>query len=458
MRNFLQKGPTLSKHEPSAFVQRRRSFARAVSCLLALVVSTQSFSFQRVQLQNTGVVSGTVTLHGNAVAGVMVIVLASNTTRQWSTLTDSEGRYEIKGLPRIDGLITIANTSYVLAQGIGGAFQQLEVKNGSTSVHDLDLTEGGIITGCSEYKSKQPVVEHEVVYERVDPANQGFSAMSFRPSVVTNDEGCFRLFGLPRGQYRVGIGKPSGITDATLPLPFPTVFYLTEEQNGARVVEVQPGNVTELGKLTINHFFKTSRLTGAFIDNTSGEAIPSFPFDLLRLDDKGIAATSRLTTDEKGQFAIDDLYAGTYRLQPAIRSTERRGYTFTPLTIQAGEKDVHRVVACTAQTASVHGAVMINGSLAVTGQDCAIALKDGDQIDPSSGSTYRANLQKGKFSLIGLERGIYTLVVMPLRPSLQFREVQIDNEIFRNQGPFVILRIDLTAGDKNVKIFLAEEK
>jgi hypothetical protein len=362
-------------------------------------------------------------------------------------------------LSEIEGLITLANTSHVLADGIGGAFQQLRVKNGDTTVHNLDLIEGGTITGCAEYKSKQPLVEHEVIYERTDPAIQGFSVMSFRSPVLTNDEGCFRLYGLPRGQYRVGIGKPGGITEATLPLPFPTVFFPAEEQNVARVFEVQPGNVTDLGRLTINHDFKVSRLTGVFIDKVSGKPIPTFPFDLIRVDDRGIAGTSRLTTNEKGEFGIDDLFAGSYRLQPAIRSTERRGYTFTPLSFQAGEKDVHKlVVLCTSHTASVHGVVIINGSRAASSQDCVIALKEGDQIDPVNGSVYRASLQNGKFSFTGLEKGVYTLVVMPLRPSLQFREVQIGGEVVRNQGLFGILQIDLTAGDKNLRILLSDQK
>lgn len=459
MRNSLKKGSTCSFEKLGAFARRSWRFIKAVTCLLALAASSSSFSFQSVQSQNTGVVSGSVTLRGKAVPGVMVIVLASNTTRQWSTLTDSDGRYEIKGLPGVEGLITIANTSYVLLDGIGGAFQQVQIQSGNNTVHDLDLIEGGVITGCATYKSKQPLVEHEVIYERNDPAIQGFSAVSFRPPVVTNDEGCFRLYGLPRGQYRVGIGKPRGVTDATLPLPFPTVYFPAEEQNGARVVEVQPGHVADIGRLTINHDFKVSRLSGVFIDKTNGEAIPAFPFDLVRVDDKGIAATSRFTTDEKGLFVIDDLFAGAYRLQPAIRSTERRGYTFTALTVHAGEKDVPRlVIKCTSQTASVHGNVVINGSLAAGSQDCVIALKDGDQIDPASGNIYRVSLKNGKFSLTDLEKGIYTLVVLPLRPSLQFREVQIGGELVRNPGPFGILQIDLTAGDKNLKIFLADEK
>lgn len=459
MRNSLRKGSPFSAGKVYAFARRSCGFTKALTCLVAFAVSSSPSTFQHAGYLNTGVVSGSVTLRSKAVPGVMVIVLASNTTRQWSALTDSEGRYEIKGLPAIEGLITIANTSYVLADGIGGAFQPLQVKNGSTTVHDLDLIEGAIITGCAEYKSKQPLVEHEVIYERTDPAIQGLAAMSFRPPVLTNDEGCFRLYGLPRGQYRVGIGKPSGITDATLPLPFPTVFFPAEEKNAAKVIEVQPGNVTDLGRLTINHDFKISRLTGVFTDKASGEPIPAFPFDLIRLDDKGIAGTSRLTTDEKGEFGIDDLFAGSYRLQPAIRSTERRGYTFTPLSFQAGDKEAHRlVVLCSSHTASVNGVVIINGSAAAGSQDCVIALKDGDQIDPANGNLYRASLQNGKFRLTGLERGIYTLVVMPLRPSLQFREVQIGGEVVRNQGPFGILQIDLTAGDKNLKIFLSDEK
>ena len=175
---------------------------------------------QDVSRQNVGVLTGTVKLRDKALSGVAVIVRSAD-GRQRSSLSNSKGEYEIRNLQNGTYLLTVGNTPYVLSDGIAGTFMQLGIGGSGVTTADIALTEGGVATGCVEYASKHPAIERQVIYENTNLMLSGFSLMSFRNAVTTNDQGCFRLYGLPSGKYRVGVGKPvDGLsTELSAPLP-----------------------------------------------------------------------------------------------------------------------------------------------------------------------------------------------------------------------------------------------
>ena len=115
------------------------------------------------------------------------------------------------------------------------------------------------------------------------------------------------------------------------------------------------------------------------------------------------------------------------------------------------------VIQCTSLTASVRGQVTINNNDSVSNNDCSIALKAGDGLAAGDGDIYRLTLDRGKFELSGLPRGVYSLLVLPLRTSLQYEQAQVGTQLLRGSaGPFGVLKIDLTNGEQVVKISLKE--
>lgn len=427
-----------------------------IKTCLALTVTAVCSNAHEVNGQNGGVLRGTVKLKDKAVAGVMVIVRSADAGHKTS-LSNSKGEYEIHNLPNGTYLLTVGNTPYVLSDGIGGSFKQLDIKGGSITIADIALTEGGVLTGCVEYASKQPVIERQVIYENTDLTFDGYSLMSFRQTAVTDDQGCFRLFGLPGGKYRVGIGKPVNGLSTDLSAPFSHIYYPgVQRDSEAELVEVTAGQERKLGTLVLKNRTQTGIIKGSFIDSGSGDRVPNLSFELVRYDERGISTISSLVSDEAGEFQIENQAFGRYRIQPAVRAGRDTLFTFQSISFELDKTDTSEfLIECTSLSVRVRGEVRINNNDSASDKDCSIALKAGDGLGTTDGDVYRITLNRGKFELSGLPRGVYTLVILPLRTSVEYEQAQVGTQILRGSlGPIGIVKIDLTTGDQMVRVFL----
>jgi hypothetical protein len=425
---------------------------------LILILAAICCNAQETSGQNVGVLRGTVKLRDKALVRVTVI-LRSVDGGQKSSLSNSKGEYEIRNLNHGTYLLTVANTPYVLSDGIAGTFMQLEINGSGVTTTDIALTEGGVATGCVEYASKQPAIEHHVIYENTTLMLNGFSLMSFRNVVTTNDQGCFRLYGLPSGKYRVGFGKPVNGLSTDLSAPFSPNYYPgVQRQEDAQLVEVTEGQERNLGTLVLKSQTRTSRIKGSFINSATGDPVPNLSFQLVRYVEGGISSISTLNSDEAGEFQVENQALGRYRIQPALKVGGDTFFTFQSIAFELSETDPREfVIQCTSLIASIRGEITINNNDPANNNDCSIALKAGDGLAAGDGDIYRITLNRGRFELSGLPRGVYSLLVLPLRTSLQYEQAQVGTQFLRGSaGPFGILKIDLTAGEQVIKIFLKE--
>lgn len=420
---------------------------------LTLTLSFICCSAQAVNGQGSGILRGTVKLRDKALAGVMVI-LRSADVDQKSSLSNAAGEYEIRNLQSGTYLLTVGNTPYVLSASFGGAMMQVEIKNSGTTTVDLVLTEGGVLTGCVEYPSKQPVIERQIIFEDISGPLSSFSVMNFRNTVATNDQGCFRLYGLPTGKYRVGVGKLVTALATDLSAPFkPTYYPGVQRQAEAQLVEITAGQERDLGTLVLKNPVRLGIVKGSFVDPATGNRVPRLNFQLVRYDEGKISSISTLKSDASGDFQLDNQALGQYRIQPVVRAGNNSSYTFQSVSFDVSDADPSElVIDCTSLTAAVKGEVKINDNDSASNKDCSIALKANED-----GNIYRITLNEGKFDLAGLPRGVYSLIILPLRTSLQYERVQLGPEILRSAaGPYGIVKIDLTAGEQVVNIFLNE--
>lgn len=423
---------------------------------LSLTLAAVCSNAQHVNGQHGGVLRGTVKLKNKAVAGVMVIVRSADDVHR-SSLSNSKGDYEIHNLPNGTYLLTVGNTPYVLSDGVGGSFKQIEIKVGGVTITDLALIEGGVLTGCAQYGSKQPVIERQVIYENTDLTLDGFSLMSFRQTAVTNDQGCFRLYGLPAGKYRVGIGKLVNGLSTDLSAPFSPIYYPgVQRHSEAELIEVTAGQETKLGTLVLKNQTQTGIVKGTFIDSASGNQVPNLSFELVRYDERGLSTISSLVSDAAGAFQIENQALGRYRIQPAIRAGKETPCTFQSVSFELDKTGTSEfLIQCTSLSARVRGEVRINNNDSASDKDCSIALKAGEGIGATDSNVYRITLNRGGFELSGLPRGVYTLVVLPLRTSVEYEQAQVGTQTLHGSlGPIGIVKIDLTTGDQMVRVFL----
>jgi hypothetical protein len=453
MRSILMKRHGLFRRTHRSETDMHNSIFRI---LLILGVAAISCNAQDANRQNAGALTGVVKLRDKTLSGVAIIVRSID-GRQKSSLSNAKGEYEIRDLQTGAYLVTVGNTPYVLSDGIAGTFMQIEVTSSGVTKNDIALTEGGVATGCVEYASKQPVIERQVIYENTNLALSGFSLMSFRNPVTTNDKGCFRLYGLPSGKYRVGVGKPINELATDLSAPFSSNYYPgVQRQNDAQLVEITAGQERNLGTLVLNTKIRTSGIKGAFINSATGNPVPNLNFQLVRYHEGTISNISTLNSDEAGEFHVENQAVGQYRIQPAPKAGTR--FTFQSIAFELSENGANEfVVQCTSLTASIRGEVNINYNNSATNKDCSIALKAGDGLGMSENDIYRLTLSGGKFELSGLPRGVYSLLVLPLRTSLEYERAQVGSQSLRGSaGPFGVLKIDLSGGEQVVKIFLKE--
>jgi hypothetical protein len=408
--------------------------------------------------QTGATLQGRVKLGDSPLSGVIVAVSSAGSQQKRSAQSDINGNYEIRGLSGGIFLVSVGNTPYVLTDSLGGIFRSVEIGRSGATTLDLLLTTGGVVSGCVEYASGQPVIGREVLADEIGGVMPGFSPMNFRRSLATDDRGCFRLFGLPTGRYRVGIGKSPELQGINSPLPFSVTYYPgVQTKSEALTVNVEAKGEYDLGKLILKSDLSMFGVRGVFIDQGTGQRVADFGFELVRRNENAVESTTQLTTNSHGEFTIPDLFQGRYSIRPAVRADVSVAHTFTAVSFTVLNQDIEDLsIGCTSLVANLSGQVLINDSLAARSLDCTLALKEGEGLDGNSGKIHRIVLQDGHFSLSGLTPGTYTLVVMPLRSSLQYEHALVGLRNVSNPGAYGVLRLDLSAAEQTIKIFLSE--
>src|ERR1044072_144312 len=133
----------------------------------------------------TGTISGRITLDGKPAHGIIIALMAKNSSPQAPPLSkvnsDGEGRFR---------LLNIAAGTYVvraLAPGwISGDTQNFELGKSVTvdegeavNAVDISLRRGAVITGRVEEANHQPIIETYVELRRVDEQNQSMPVYLF---------------------------------------------------------------------------------------------------------------------------------------------------------------------------------------------------------------------------------------------------------------------------------------
>jgi uncharacterized protein (DUF2141 family) len=119
------------------------------------------------------------------------------------TITDDEGHFVFDALPAGRYMISAARSSYVtIAYGAvrpGRPGTPLVIGPGEQVANlPVLLARGAVITGTVRDGTDEPLVNYDV---RVDRRNGNVAGVPSTISVKTDDEGVYRVFGLPAGTY-----------------------------------------------------------------------------------------------------------------------------------------------------------------------------------------------------------------------------------------------------------------
>jgi hypothetical protein len=305
--------------------------ARHVPAVLFAILSlTLNLCAQTTTRQTTktprGSISGRVTIKDKGVAGVAIGLRKDGMDpfeAYTKTVTDHDGFYRINNLHPGAYELSPSAPAFVI-EGNNNPRGKSVIVAEDENVDDINfsLVRGGVITGKVTDADGRPVMQQQVYLFRAE-AEQQQQGQPPRPmfssnSVMTDDRGIYRMYGLAGGRYKVAAGRnedgfvgPFTVTRSTFKQAFhPDV----SEHTKAKVIEVSEGSEAANVDITLGRAQTTFTASGRVIDAEKNVPAPN-----LRLGIQRVAGGQRVemvptfaSSNAQGDFIIEGLIPGKY--------------------------------------------------------------------------------------------------------------------------------------------------
>jgi hypothetical protein len=290
-----------------------------------------------------------------------------------TTMTDNEGRFEVKELPAGRYTITVSKAGFVTLQyGQRWATQPgrpIDVVDGqSFDGVNFSLPRGGVVIGRLVDELGDPVAEAMVTASRYQFMRGQRRLMPASRPAQTNDLGQFRIYGLAPGDYVVAATVRSGNffenTEETSGYA-PTYFPGTSNPAEAQRVRVAIGQEAAADFALIPA--RLVRVSGSVL-NSSGKPLTR---GLVRLSDRGGADGPMFMNFQGGRirgdgtFTIGGVAPGTYTLIATAADMpfgggdgDDRDVEGTRMPLTVGSEDVTNVLVTTTRGAEASGQIV----------------------------------------------------------------------------------------------------
>lgn len=338
-----------------------------LAIVLVFVVCVQSAQPQnKAPAKPTASVSGSITLNGRGVAGVVVVLRTQNDTRGFSkrAVTDVDGNYQIVGVNEgsyfvrpIAPALVVSDTETSAEPG-----KIVVITSGETASNiDFELRPGAVVTGKVTDSEGRVVVEEMVSLEPVTESNP---RVRRAPAFRTDDRGIYRLFGVPPGRYRVAVGTAGEYSAFSAIMmggrPYRLTYYPNvTDSSKATVVEVSEGaELTDIN-ITVGLRMDTYTIKGKVVDKESGKPIANVRFGLAMMSNGTVQnyLPIRSTSNAKGEFTVSNVPPGKYSV---LLQTDGNSPLFAELTVvEVVDQDVSDVVVNVSAGASLSGTVVL---------------------------------------------------------------------------------------------------
>jgi len=288
------------------------------------------------------------------------------------------------------------------------------------------LQKTAVITGRVVDEDGDPIIRAsvEVLRRRVVNGSRRFEAMG---SETTDDQGVYRIFGLPPGHYfvRVNPSGPNGSfrisTDDDERPPDPTSAYPvayfpgTTDSSRASVLEVRAGD--EIPRIdffmTPQAGTRTYRIRGHVTNALGGQTegsitVIAFPRNSEETNSFGrfLAQPDRKTSN----FTIEGLAPGSYTVA-AFSFGPQRSHSATQ-EIDITNSDVDSVSLVVTHGAEISGRVVFEGQAASNSENLTVALESRNPDLPYFGSSQATVKADGSFAVPEVGDGTYSITVI----------------------------------------------
>lgn len=288
-------------------------------------------------------------------------------------VTDDNGRFVVAGLPAGRYVVTAAKPAYLAtAHGASprtrpGVLQSgtpVVLKDGETVDVTLRMARGAVITGTVRDESGKPMRDVSVAlfYSRTSPQS-GQPVLARYPSQFggqTDSRGVYRIFGLPPGQYIVGVQRANQIpievpaeesftraqatrpSEQTAPVPpvrragFAAGFHPAALQpSGAATVTLAEGQ--ERSGIDVTLQLVDSTQVTVTVSNVDGGPAPNVPIYVHSDLPSAGGGQTVFRTDATGQVVIRSVVPGSYVISTQVTSPV---VAYAPIVATGGEVSV----------------------------------------------------------------------------------------------------------------------
>jgi protocatechuate 3,4-dioxygenase beta subunit len=407
--------------------------AATATALSAQIAPPQPLRPPQSQTQ-TAAAPGTATLRGHVFAAdtgqplrkAQVRIMAGEIRENRMASTDESGAYEFKEVRAGRYTIMASKGSYVNVsygqQRPTDAAKPLEILDHQTVERvDLMLPRGAIITGRVVDEFGEPASDIQVAMERYQVIQGQRRLFSSGRSVMTNDIGEFRLFGIPPGQYYLSATwrNTSGFNPNLSPSPSERTayapLYFPGTMNAAEAQRITVSAAQQIDDLVMAlKPIKASRVSGMA---TGSDGKPLTPAMIMVMQSSAAFGSMVGTTQVRpdGTFTVSGLAPGTYTLRTQRMGPPVDGPEIAMATVTVAGDDITDVQLVATKPSTLTGRII---------------------VDPAAASLLPRTLAIGAFP------ASFTGMPMPSPPPARMA----DDYTFELKSPPGVMRLSLSSG------------
>lgn len=440
-------------NKPVGCVTSHRSVTKMNLKLINLVAAIAFFSAsvvisieaqQPAPNRNSGSISGRITVDGKPKAGVVVELLATDANgarRPFAkTTTSKTGKYVLRDVA--SGTYDVSPSAPTLSgpnQGKSGQSGKSVAIEAGESVKgiDFDLVSNGSISGRVRDVSGEPVKGQTVQLLLRGEGNYSRPFNSSAPDDHrTNDEGVYRISGVPPGRYILKVGIAYGLATYGRGekgnLYYPETFHPSaDEESKATVVEVASGRETTDVDITVAKPLRIFEIAGQLINVETGGPVPNVGLEIISTSADGRQSThlsGGSRSNANGEFRIQNALPGRYVIAP---EGDRTSNTYgNPISVDVKDEDVTGVKIPMHSASTLTGIVTIEGSVYPFTPDVLsrLTVYAHTMTDNMTSSTVTSPINAdGSFRITGIRPGKVTLASFMRREGSEtFRMLRLE--------------------------------
>lgn len=340
-------------------------------CLLVFPIAAQT------EKPATSSIAGRITHKNEPLPGVIVTLESarrnfSSQSSPVSTKTDSEGRYRLTGIAA--GQYSVSPRAMAYAIPYDGATYRpgkVVTVNDNEAIENVDfaLVKGGVITGTITDHNGRPIIGQQVRLTRIQEQNQNtsFRTGNYR-MFSTDDRGAYRLFGLPAGKYKIGLGesaKDGSIMVGRAGGYYPLTYYpgVTNESE-AKLIELSEGSEASDIDFKVSAPEKTYEAKGRVIDGNTNAPLPGLNVGHGSVNKErqyiGAYGWTGDLTNANGEFELRGLTPGSYAVFPITENAKE--FYSDPVIFEVTNQNVEGLEVKAFRGATINGTVMVEGA------------------------------------------------------------------------------------------------